>query len=374
MTRKDDFDQTLKAWLRREAPPQAPDRVLESALDRVAAESQRRGWLQRLTGGTPMAIMLRTAAVSAVVAIAALIGLQVSNLDPNIGGSPSPTPSGSADPSASPVASVPPGSPELVLRLLNGGEGGRTHLVTVLDDGRVISSGNPGTADPIVERRLTAAGVQLVRDELDATGLTDASADYSPVANPGVEPPAYGGAGPSLEVGQPGAETVVITWFLFGDTEEDFFQPQPEAEALDALAARLTTLDDWLPASAWADATPAPYEPAAYRVLIQRQDWGGSLDDLPVEASTVEWSVDPGLDSFGEVISPLPFEQRCGVASAEDGTALLDALDAAGATVNDQAYLSSLLGERASSRVVTVYLQPILPLEAESCEGAQIPF
>ncbi len=374
MTRKDDFDQTLKAWLRREAPPQAPDRVLESALDRVAAESQRRGWLQRLTGGTPMAIMLRTAAVSAVVAIAALIGLQVSNLDPNIGGSPSPTPSGSADPSASPVASVPPGSPELVLRLLNGGEGGRTHLVTVLDDGRVISSGNPGTADPIVERRLTAAGVQLVRDELDATGLTDASADYSPVANPGVEPPAYGGAGPSLEVGQPCAETVVITWFLFGDTEEDFFQPQPEAEALDALAARLTTLDDWLPASAWADATPAPYEPAAYRVLIQRQDWGGSLDDLPVEASTVEWSVDPGLDSFGEVISPLPFEQRCGVASAEDGTALLDALDAAGATVNDQAYLSSLLGARASSRVVTVYLQPILPLEAESCEGAQIPF
>ena len=46
MNRTDDFDPTLAAWLQRQAPPQAPDRVLDAALERVASESQRRGLLQ----------------------------------------------------------------------------------------------------------------------------------------------------------------------------------------------------------------------------------------------------------------------------------------------------------------------------------------
>jgi hypothetical protein len=366
MNRNDDFDRQLGAWLRGQAPQQAPDRVLDAALERVEGESQKRSWLQRFVGGTPMTIMTRAAAVAAVVAIAALIGFQFNNLISNVGSSPSP--SASLTPDASPSSPSPSddAAASLVLRLMDGGIAGQVHLVTILDDGLVITS-DPTGANPPMERRLTEAGIQLIRDELEATGLTDTSADYFPVPNPGVEPPPYGGAGPSLEVGQPGGGRVRINWLLFGDTEQDYFQPQPEAEALGALAARLQALDEWLPANAWADATAKPYEPTTYRILIHKQQWGGSLDDLPVESATVTWPLEGGITAFGDVITPPPDELRCGVANAEEGTAVIEALEGAGATPSEQTPLSFELGARASSQVVTVTLEPILPFDPTSC-------
>jgi len=314
------------------------------------------------------------AAVAAVVAIAALIGFQLNNLISNIGSSPSP--------SASPTTDASPSSPSddaagsLVLRLMGGGEAGRTHIVTVLEDGRIITMDQGA----FVERTLTPAGIQLLRDELDATGLTDTSADYSPVANPGVEPPGYGGAGPSLEVGQPGGGTAVITWFLFGDTEQDYFQPQPEAETLEALAARLSTLDEWLPASAWADSNARPYVAERYRIFINTQQWGGSLDDLPVEAATVSWPPVDGIDIYADAVENLTqepeFSLRCREATAADGTALLEALEAAGATPDVDPMIpgtSFALGHRATSRLVTITLEPILPAADTSC-GAETTF
>jgi len=156
---------------------------------------------------------------------------------------------------SSPQPSTEANADGLVVRLDGAGEAGRIHIVTVFDDGRVITTGPDGQGgeNPPVERRLTAAGVELVRAELAATGLTDATVDYQPVPNPGVEPPGYGGIGPSLEVALPDGDTAVITWYLFADGDQDYFQPQPEAEALDALAARLSRLEDWLPADAWVD-------------------------------------------------------------------------------------------------------------------------
>src|SRR5688500_13846095 len=156
-----------------------------------------------------------------------------------------------------PESSTEPSTAGLVVRVEGAGEAGRIHRVTVFDDGRVLISrpdGQGGTSAP-EERRLTAAGVDLVRAELAAMSLPDASVDYQPVPNPGIEPPGYGGAGPLLEVGLPDGGTAVITWYLFADTELDYFQPQPEAEALDAVAARLASLEDWLPADAWVDGT-----------------------------------------------------------------------------------------------------------------------
>jgi len=375
MNRNDDFDQTLRAWLHRQAPPQAPDRVLETALERVATQSQRRSMLQRLFGGTTMTILIRTAAVAAVLAIAAFIGYQFSNLSSNIGDSQSPSPSASGEPSASAAPSLPPESSEpssepsaaaLVLRLLGGGEAGRVHLVTVLDDGRVVTSDPFGAAPPL-ERRLTKAGVQFVRAEIEATGLTDESADYNPVPNPGVEAPGYGGAGPSLEVGRPGGETVIITWFLFGDTQQDYFQSQPEAEALEALAARLTTLEDWLPATAWADAVGAPYEPSSYLMTIAIDPWGGTADELPVEFTTVEWPLPGELTTFGEETNPAPNEIRCGTVDAAQGSAVVEALEAAGAEPGFEGQLAFRLGDRAGNRHVTVTLEPALTASEGGC-------
>jgi hypothetical protein len=369
MNRNDDFDRQLGAWLRGQAPQQAPDRVLDAALERVEGESQKRGWRQRLAGRTPMTTMTRAAAVAAVVAIAALIGFQFNNLISNVGSSPSP--SASLTPDASPSSPSPSddAAASLVLRLMDGGIAGQVHLVTILDDGRVITS-DPTGANPPMERRLTAAGIQLIRDELDATGLTDTSADYYPVPNPGVEPPPYGGAAPSLEVGQPGGGTVRINWLLFGDTEQDYFQPQPEAEALGALAARLQVLDEWLPASAWADANAKPYEPTTYRILIHRQQWGGNPDDLPVESATVAWPLDGGIDGFGDVMTPPPDELRCGVINAEEGTAVIEALEAAGVTPSDQTALSFELGDRDARQLIAITLEPIIPFGNASCSAA----
>lgn len=375
MNRNDDFDRTLAAWLHRQAPPQAPDRVLEAALQRATSEPQRRGWIHSFARGTPMTVMIRVAAVAAVLALAAFIGFQFSNLPDDVGASPTPLPSPSAEPSASTAPSVAPESAEpsaepsaaaLVFRLFGGGEAGRVHLVTAMEDGRVITT-DPGGADPPLERRLTPGGVQLVRDELAATGLTETSAEYLPTPNPGAEPPAYGGAGPSLEVGGREGQTVVVSWFLFGDTEEDYFQPQPEAEALEALATRLMTLETWLPADAWADATGAPHEPTAYVMTIILEPWGGSLDELPVEYTSVAWPLTGELVDFGAELIPPPSEVRCGTVDAEEGGAVIEALEAAGAEPGFEGGLAFRLGDRAATRHIVISLESILIASERSC-------
>jgi hypothetical protein len=341
MNRNDDFDNTLESWLHRQAPPQAPDRVLDAALERVAAQSQKRTWLQRLIGETPLATMTRVAAVTAVIAIAAFIGFQLGNLsndNDNVGNSPSPSASATptvAAASATPEPTVVPSDANLVVQLHGPGEVGPLHLITILDNGVVISS-----EPELMERQLTAAGIQLVRDEMAATGLTDASANYDPVPNPGVEPPGYGGSGSVLEVGVPGGESVLITWYLFNDSpEQDFFQPQPEAEALEALSARLATLEEWLPASAWADATAAPYEPASYLMVIDTQPRGPGEDSW-VEMDTVVWPLDEAIDDFGELSDPDIDGARSGCVSGADGRAVMAALDAAGASLYDSVNLT----------------------------------
>lgn len=332
-----------------------------------------------------MTMMTRVAAVAAVIAMAAFIGFQFSNLPDSLGASPTPIPVPSADPSTSSAPSAAPESAEpsaepsaasLVVRLLGGGEAGRVHLVTILDDGRVISS-DPFGASPPVERRLTAEGIQLVRDELDATGLTETSADYLPVPNPGAEPPAYGGAGPSLEIGQPGGGTAIITWFLFGDTEEDWFQPQPEAEALEALATRLSALEEWLPAAAWAVQTGVPYVAEGYRVYVYSQQWGGSPEDLPVETTSVSWPLIDGVDVYGDVVAEVAevtgdgdTPPRCRIVSDAESASVIGTLEAAGATLSEGSIFpgaSYTLGYRAGSREVRITFEPILPHADASC-------
>jgi hypothetical protein len=109
MNRNGDFETTLAVWLRRQAPPQAPDRVLDAALERVGSESQRRGLLQRLSGGIHMTAIIRATAVTAVVAVALLVGIQLGNLSPNTSqGSPTATPEATPSPTATPTASPEP--------------------------------------------------------------------------------------------------------------------------------------------------------------------------------------------------------------------------------------------------------------------------
>jgi len=387
MTRNDEFDRTLESWLHRQAPPQAPDRVLEAALQRAESESQRRGWLNRRAGGTPMTMMIRAAAVAVVVAIAAFVGFQFSNLPDNIGASPTPIPLPSAEPSTSVLPSAAPESAEpsaepsaaaLVVRLLAGGEAGRVHVLTVLEDGLVITS-DPGGGGSPLERQLTPEGIQFIRDEMDATGLSFLqSASYMPVARPGSEVPGMGGAGPALEVGQPGGGTVAIDWVLFEDIDDLYdLEPQPEAEALEQLAARLSALEEWLPAGAWADQTGVPYVPEGYRVYVYSQQWGGSPDDLPVETTSVSWPLIDGVDVYGVAVAEVAeatgdgdTPPRCRIVSAAESAPVIAAVEAAGATVSDGSIIpgaSYTLGHRATSREVRITFEPILPHADASC-------
>lgn len=381
MNRNDDFDQTLEAWLRYEAPAQAPDQVLNAALERVAAQSQQRSWLNRLIGETQLKTLTRVMAVAAVVAVAAFIGYQFSNLPPDVGGSPSP----SAEPASqtpSSTASNPPGPSgdpavgTLVLRLDSSMDfSGLDHVVTVVEDGRIITTEDKDAANPFVERRLTAAGIQLLRDELDSTGLTDTSANYLPIPKPGVEPPGRGSVVHTLKVGLPAGGTAVISWVALFADDDLYYEPSPERETLDALAVRLQTLDEWLPANAWADATAAPYVPARYHMLIEKLEWGGTLDELPVESTAVTWPLEASIDEFGEPTeSPALGSDiaRCGMISAGEATAVIDELEAAGATPGERVWTVYELGERANNRLVRITISPAMPDET-SCEGGPLP-
>jgi len=334
-------------------------------------------------------LALALAALAGVVVAAVLIGPRLGGTSGSASALPSasasatpgstltllPSPSSSPTPLPSPISlPIPSWNTDvgtLVLRLWMEAPN-RAHVVTVLEDGHIISTSYPygapeGPFDGAhVERRLTAAGVQIFRDELDATGLTfSTSSDYFP-AGP------LDGTPSVLEVGLSGGGTVVIRWVSFGGS--------PEVEALRALAARLSTLDEWLPASAWADANGKPYAPTQYRISIESQQWTGSLDDLPVESTTASWPLIDGLDAYGDavgivaqgdgVMDPTP---RCRVASVEEATAVIEALEAAGAAGNvPPSGILFSLGARASSRVVLITFDPILPLADTTC-GAGIP-
>jgi hypothetical protein len=120
MTGMDDFEQKLAAWLRGEAPDQAPDWVLEQGLQRAAQQPQGRGWLDRFDGGARLGRVVRISAMAAVIVGAAVVGLRFANLAPGGGGLASslpsasspglPTPSPTALPTPSPTA-LPTPSP-----------------------------------------------------------------------------------------------------------------------------------------------------------------------------------------------------------------------------------------------------------------------
>jgi hypothetical protein len=162
MNRNDDFSHSLEAWLRREAPAQAPDRVLDAALVRVAAELQRMSWQQRLFGATAMSSPLRVAAVTAVLAIAVLVGLQINKLSPDVGDT-SPSPTASASPSAStppvvaPDGVLPPYSvvrvlQELELRDLPGATG---DVLATIPAGQSVWIQGSGEFGPVTVEAVT---------------------------------------------------------------------------------------------------------------------------------------------------------------------------------------------------------------------------
>ncbi len=95
--------------------------------------------------------------------------------------------------------------------------------------------------------------------------------------------------------------------------------------ALLRLSDRLTNLEGWLPAGAWAETSWRPYQPEALRLVVRNAD-ADPADGSGIGNGLVDWPDSSNPVTFGDVG---PFDgQRCGVVSgqrAEDWYAALSA-------------------------------------------------
>jgi len=342
---------------------------------------------------------IRTGPIVAVVIIIAIaVGLAVVVLAGLPGGQPSftlgPSALASAEPSSTPEptpaigceAAHEPGM--LALRIEANGELAQTWVISIYADGRVVTPGitpnEPSDDAWRVVRFLTDAGVDTMVGEVVDTGLFEVSAQYSPVPLPGVEPPGRGASGYTITVAQ-GSEQVVVSWVSVFADDATYYEPSPEREQLDALAVHLMDFDSSLPAEEWAMTEPCPYLAQALGIYVEAQAWGGSLDELPVDIADVEWPLGGDIFDWGEEIDhpdPDPAHlARCAVVSRADAEALADDLRSAGAQafvdeggLDVGAYTELRLGDRAATRVVSVYIQPLMPDESECKDYLPNPY
>ena len=287
----------------------------------------------------------------------------------------SPSPIHTPDPSRSP-AEFPTADGELVFRVAPWADIITPYTISLMTDGRLTTIRVGGGSEALTHRRLTAEGVELVRQEILATGLFGESAFFPPVPKPGMELPGRGNSGYIVDFGTD-TGTVQVGWVMVTEDEVEWAQPSPERVRLDPLGHRLTTLEAWLPTEAWLEANPMPYVPERYRLFVTAQPWGGELNDLPPEATQVAWPLDGTVLTYGEAnqdASP-DWSVRCGIVSAVDAERVRVALAAAGAPMGELAsayVIGAGLGHRSSSRVIDVLLVALHPHE-DGCVGMWPP-
>jgi hypothetical protein len=282
----------------------------------------------------------------------------------------SPTSSGtsptSPGPSASHEPAVPyPGDDAVVLRIEH--RGGfvpddfhltRLPVFTLLGDGRVIVTGAvpaiyPGPMlPPLLERRLTEAGVQaVVRAALDS-GQLDTDAEWRGAANVVAD-----ASDTVFILNAAGRQVTVSVYALNLGEAGDWGLKKPERDAHAALAElsdKLTALDTWLPATAWAEPEWQPYRADALRLVVRPADGDApGSDGLPLRI--VPWPVPGDPAEFGER-AEMP-GWRCGVVTGAAASTWYSALEAA-----DQ-----LTRWEGGGHRYQVTPRPLLPDESQEC-------
>ena len=181
--------------------------------------------------------------------------------------SASPSPKGSPPPSLAPLPSAGQVA-ELVLRFqacdLSCGVDPGT---IVLADGRVLRRAEGG----MTVRQLTPAGLQLIRDAVEATGLLEDDATWEPMMTPGVE---SGGFGPMSYLFQAKVDEMVSVrsvdpapFDAENQRQPGTWSVPPEVYALEQVAATLKDLDAALPPEAWAGPTEM-FVPEQYLLVV----------------------------------------------------------------------------------------------------------
>jgi hypothetical protein len=238
-------------------------------------------------------------------------------------------------------------------------------MFVLTGDGRVILQGAqtleyPGPAlPPLMERQLSQGGVQTVLDALEDTNLFAGELELRGMqgmvadANDTVFTLNAGGGQSTV--------TVYALGMLMPDMEPPPGMDEAEIEAyrvLSVLNDRLLTLEDWLPADAWATDQWVPYEPAAYRLYVR------DVTDEPVEGDlageVLEWPTDDDPAAFGTELPDFGDDTRCGSVEGEAAAAWHAELTAA--KQNSQ-------WTDDGERRFAVQPRPVLPHEEPACPG-----
>jgi hypothetical protein len=128
----------------------------------------------------------------------------------------------------------------------------------------------------------------------------------------------------------------------------------PVHEALTELVEQLTTLDGWLPPTAWMGATWQPYVADAIRLLVRNAD-ADPPDDSGIENAQLPWPTDGDAATFG---APTALEgYRCGAVSGDEAAAWYEALSTA----------NQLTRWTSGDHRYEVTVRPLLPDEPAEC-------
>jgi len=220
-----------------------------------------------------------------------------------------------------------PSGPDLVLRVeYSGGFVAPAFRFTsfpsftLTGDGRVIVPGAqidlfPGPALPAANvRRLTEAGIQAVLQEVARTSLFGANAEFRGAQNFVAD-----ASDTVFTLHADGRDVTVVVYALGtldpGANNQGISTAEITAHrTLSRLSDRLTSLEAWLPASAWADTGWAPYQPDALRLLVRNAD-ADPPDDSGIGNKLLDWPDSSDPATFGD---PNQLDdQRCGVVSGQ---------------------------------------------------------
>ena len=212
----------------------------------------------------------------------------------------------------------------------------------------------------LLERRLTPEGVELVRAEVDSTGLVDD--DLHLTGGQGLH---FGG-----HIDFRTADRVVhVTWGDFPHVRPDVVRETPtpdQANALRRLDARLADLESWLPASAWKDPQTRAFVPSGYSVCYEGGKGvglSGVLAMLPPAAGDLLRAQENKPMPYTNLAGTFP--SWCSELTTEEARKLERILDGAGVkSVKDVFGLSyGAPGPQAAATEFSLIFNPNLPEE-----------
>jgi hypothetical protein len=283
-----------------------------------------------------------------------------------------------------------PESGELVLAADGIANADRTK-VWAYADGRLISQRSFGDREPapgsanrwssgLLEQRLTAAGVELLRSEIVSTGLFDE--DKTLIFDEGAQLKVGGQPCLSFVHVRNGAPLVDVTWH--GSQcpgAEGALATAEQAETLARLVERLVDPGSWLPASAWEARETRAYVPARFSVCYstwpsaRENDPSGIFSLLPAAAADILGGKDKTRHDFSYLPPPgdrsFPATEYCSEMTIAEARALASALeDAVPAETGDAFRLTYRFDAPAGRQEgASIYFEPYLPHGETTCSA-----